>query len=373
MNNMFSALVFSDTYEDTFNELVKDRTHASIPFAGRFRTIDFVLSSLVNANISNVAVITKNNYASLDEHLEGGRYWDLNHRNSGLRILSPFFKTENNSEAFMARGRLDALRSVQIHIKSIKEDYVVITNANVVANIDFENVFKSHINSGADITAVYSKQRSLSCADLVVDVDKNSKITEITYSNGDGETKNTSLNIYVMKRDLLLDIISVADAHDYYNFEKYVLVRGVSMYNINGYEHKEYAKVLRTVCDYFEASMKMLNSSVRGEIFMTKRPIVTRPRDSVPTLYQYNAKVENSLVADGCKIDGTVKNSIIFRNVTIETGAVVENSVIMQNCVIKRDSRLNCVVIDNDCTVSEEKNLCGDKYYPYVIEKSTKI
>ena len=172
MNNMFSALVFSDTYEDTFNELTKERTHASIPFAGRFRTIDFVLSSLVNANVSNVAVITTKNYASLDEHLEGGRYWDLNHRNSGLRILSPFFKTENNSEAFMARGRLDALRSVQIHIKSIKEDYVVIANANVVANIDFDDVFRTHINSGADITAVFAKQTSLCCGDLVLDIDK---------------------------------------------------------------------------------------------------------------------------------------------------------------------------------------------------------
>jgi len=373
MSNLFSALVFSDTYEDTFNELIKERTHASIPFAGRFRAIDFVLSSLVNANVSNVAVITNKNYASLDEHLEGGRYWDLNHRNSGLRILSPFFKTENNSEAFMARGRLDALRSVQIHIKSIKEEYVVITNANVVANIDFDDVFKTHINSGADITAVYSQQTSLSCADLVLDVDGNAKVTDITYSTGDGESKNVSLNVYVMKRELLLDIIRNADAHDYYNFEKYVLVRGVSVYSINGYEHKSYAKVLRTVRDYFEASMDMLDSDVRAEVFLEKRPIVTRPRDSVPTLYQYNAKIENSLIADGCHIDGTVKNSVIFRNVTIETGAYVENSVIMQNCVIKRDSRLNCVVIDNDSIISQDKCLSGDKYYPYVIEKGTEV
>ncbi len=373
MNNMFSALVFSDIYDDSVNELIKDRTYASIPFAGRFRTIDFVLSSLVNANVSNVAVITKKNYASLDEHLDGGRYWDLNHRNSGLRILSPFFKTGNNNEAFMARGRLDALRSVQIHIKSIKEDYVVITNANIVANIDFEDVFNTHINSGADITALYSKQPSFSSAELLLDVDKKENVNEFVYSTGDGEIKNLALGVYVMKRDLLLDIIRTADAHDYYNFEKYVLVRGAEMYKISGYEHKNYAKIITTVRDYFDASMQMLDGDVRADVFMPARPIVTRPKDSVPTLYQYNAKVENSLVADGCNIDGTVKNSIIFRNVTIETGAVIENSVIMQNCVIKRNSKLNCVVIDNDSTVNADKRLCGDKYYPYVIEKGSDI
>ncbi len=373
MSNMFSAIVFSDTYEDTVNELTRVRTHASIPFAGRFRTVDFVLSSLVNANVSNVAVITKKNYASLEDHLEGGRYWDLDHRNSGLRILSPFFKTENNSEAFMARGRLDALRSVQIHIKAIKEDYVVITNANLVANIDFEDVFDSHLKSGADITAVYSKQSSTSTADLVFDVEGNSRINEVTFSNADGDSKNVSLSIYVMKRDLLLDIIRTADSHDYYNFEKYVLVRGASVYNITGYEHKGYASVIRTVKDYYETSMQMLDSDVRMQIFMPERPIVTRPKDSVPTLYQYNAKIENSLIADGCHIDGTVKNSIIFRNVTVETGAVIEDSIIMQNCVIKRGANLKCVVIDKDSEISEDKQLCGDKYYPYVIEKGLTI
>ena len=373
MNNMFSAIVFSDTYEDTSSELTKVRTHASIPFAGRFRTIDFILSSLVNANVSNVAVINKKNYASLEDHLEGGRYWDLNHRNSGLRMLSPFFKTENNNEVFMARGRLDALRSVQIHIKSIKEDYVVLTNANLVANIDFENVFEAHIKSGADITAVYSKQSSLSGADLVFDIDSDSKIKEITYSSADGDDNNIALSIYVMKRDLLMDIIRTADLYDHYNFEKYVLVRGVETYNIVGYEHKGFARIIRTVKDYYETSMQMLDNDVRNQIFMPSRPIVTKPKDSVPTLYQYNAKIENSIIADGCHIDGTVKNSIIFRNVTVQTGAVIEDSVVMQNCVIKRDSNLKSVVIDKNCVINEDKKLCGDKEYPYVIEKGSTI
>ncbi len=373
MKNMFSALIFSDSYESTPMELTKERTLASIPFAGRFRSVDFILSSLVNADVSNVAVITKRNYASLEDHLGGGRYWDLNHRNSGLRILSPFFKTANNSEAFMARGRLDALRSVQIHINSIKEEYVVLTNGNLIANIDFDSVFESHISSGSDITAVYSKIPSTSNLDFIVNVDESGRINEFSYSQGDKSNQNVCLNIYVMKRDLLQDIIRKADTRDLYNFEKHVLVPGATDYNITGYEHKEYARIIRTAEDYYDISMQCLSEDVRLQLFSPSRPIMTKPMDSVPTLYQYNAKVENSLIADGCRIDGTVKNSIIFRNVTVETGAVIENSIIMQNCVIAKDCSLDCVILDKNTTVSADKNLCGDKKYPYVFTKGTKI
>ena len=372
MKNMFSALIFSDTYGSEPMEITKERTLASIPFAGRFRTVDFVLSSLVNADVSNVAVITKRNYASLEDHLGSGQNWDLDHRNSGLRILSPFFKTKNNTEAFMARGRLDALRSVQLHIKSIKEEYVVLTNGNLIANVDFDSAFKAHIESGADITTVYSNIRSDSSLDLVLNLN-GEQVNNFSYSAGNGECANVSLNIYLMKRDLLLDIIRHADSYDLYNFEKHVLIRGTEDMVIRGYEHKAYARIIRDVNDYYDTSMELLSKDVRAEVFKEDSPIMTRPMDSVPVLYQYNAKIENSLVADGCRIDGTVKNSIIFRNVTIETGAVIENSIIMQNCVIGSDSVLNCAILDKNTNISSDKKLLGDKKYPYVITKGTNL
>lgn len=373
MKNMFSALIFSDTYGNEPIEITKERTLASIPFAGRFRTVDFVLSSLVNADVSNVAVITKRNYASLEDHLGSGANWDLDHRNSRLRILSPFFKTKNNNEAFMARGRLDALRSVQVYIKSIKEDYVVLTNGNLIANVDFDSAFSAHIASGADITAVYANTVSTSSQDVILDMDESGRVGECTYSTGEGEKCNVSLNIYLLKRDLLIDIIRKADAYDYYNFEKHVLITGTKDLNIVGYKHEGYARIIRSVSDYYDISMEMLSRDTRAEIFNPDRPVITRPMDTVPVLYEYNAKIENSLIADGCRIDGTVKNSIIFRNVVVETGAVIENSIIMQNCVIGRDSVLKSVVADKNTTVSPDKQLIGDDKYPYVISKGQNI
>lgn len=370
---LFSSIIFADSYEHPACELTKNRTLASIPFAGRFRLIDFVLSSLVNAGVDNIAVVPKKNFASLEDHLGNGKYWDLDHRNSGLRILSPFFKTAHSNEVFMARGKLDAMRAVQTHIKHIKEEYIVITNGNVVANIDFSDVFKAHIESGADITAVYSKRPSTDSKALELHFN-GKKVTAMNYITEKSEqNKDISLNIYVMKKSLLMDIIHEADTHDYHSFETYALINNLDSLNIVGYEHKDYARVIYTVGEYYETSMDMLNKDVRAQVFCDERPVLTRVKDSVPVLYQFNAKIENSLIADGCFIDGTVKNSIIFRNVKVETGSVIKNSIVMQNAVIKKDSKLDYVVLDKNTTVSDGKKLNGDKAYPFIIEKGTNI
>lgn len=371
--NMFSSIIFADAYSHKASELVNKRTLASIPFGGRFRLVDFVLSSLVNAGVKNVALIPKRNYASLADHLGDGKYWDLHHRNSGLKILSPFFRADNNNEVFMARGKLDALRSVLPYVESLKEEYIVISNGNLIANIDFESAFKFHIESGADITTVYANSSSCSAQNLELTLNDDGRITDIVYGDGNGDKKNISLNIYIMKRELLIDIIGYADAHDLYSFDKYALINNTQTLKIMGYFHESYAQIIYSTQDYYKASMDLLSQENRTDIFNSKRPVMTRVKDSVPTLYQYNAKISNSLIADGCKIDGTVKNSIIFRNVTVEPGAVIENCVIMQNTVVGRDSKLRCAILDKDTSVSEGKQLCGDTEYPFVLAKNAKI
>ena len=176
-----------------------------------------------------------------------------------------------------------------------------------------------------------------------------------------------------MKREMLLDIIKRADAHDYYSFDKYALIKNVDNFKIKGFEHDGFAEIIYSVKDYYETSMKTLDREISRDIFNVQRPIMTRNKDSVPTLYHYNAKIENSVIADGCHIDGTVRNSIIFRNVTVEAGAVIENSIVMQNSVIGAGSTLDCVILDKNITVSANKHLCGAEEYPYVFVKDTKI
>ena len=371
--NIFSSIIFADAYNSQIKDLADKRTLASIPFGGRFRLVDFMLSSLVNADVANVAIIPKRNYASLTDHLGGGKYWDLDHRNSGLKILSPFFRSEGTSEVFQARGKLDALRSVAPYVRSIKEEYIVISNGNLVANIDFDKAFESHIESGADITCIYAATESYSKKNLELSIGEDSRISDIVYSKGDGAIKDISLNVYLLSKELLIKIIDFADAHDLYSFDKYALINNTQELTIKGFKHEGYARIINELSDYYNTSMELLCEDIRKDVFCADRPVMTRVKDSVPVLYQYNAKICDSLIADGCKIDGTVKNSIIFRNVTVETGAVIENSIVMQNTVIGRNARVNCAIIDKNVKVSENKNLCGDKEYPYVITKDTEI
>lgn len=318
LTKKFSAVIFSDTYEN--NRLTRLRAISALPFAARFCLVDFILSSLVNAGVANIYVITNKSCPLLEKHLSGGRYWDLNHRNSGLKILPT---------GFIARDMADALGCVKQSLRAVKEEYVVLCSANLIANIDFENVFDFHVRSKADVTLVYS----------------------------DSHLQKQKLGIYVMKRSLLLDIIEHGHLPGYAKTAEYT--------------HYEYSRSVFSLRDYYDANMDMLDKEKRNQLFNENRPVMTNINDSIPVLYRYNARVENSLIADGCEIDGTVRNSILFRNVSVKTGAVIENSIIMQNGIIGRDCIIKNVVADENLWATDGKEIYGVADYPFLIQNDT--
>ena len=155
VNNKVLGLIFASMHDSTVVELTKQRTMGSILFGGRYRLIDFPLSNMVNSGITEVGVITKSNYGSLLDHLGTGREWDLARKKGGLNLLPPF--SQNNDGVY--RGRLEALNNVWSYVEHSKCEYVVLTDCDFVANIDFANVIKQHKETGADITVVYGKYR----------------------------------------------------------------------------------------------------------------------------------------------------------------------------------------------------------------------
>ena len=370
-----SAIIFSGSYAIESGELSRRRTLASIPFAGRFRTIDFILSSLVAAGIRDVGVVTKENYSSLEDHLGGGRYWDLDHKNTGLKILSPYSANPAGvGEHF--RGKLDALRSFVKYIELLEGEYIVLANGNTVANVDIQGALEQHISTGADITAVYAKMQSGFYANLQAACpESGQRITGFAYCDRDsaGDFKNVLLNVYILKRDFLLSFLKRAQIYDYYGLERQMLINRVDEFKIYGYEHSGYARIIYTNRQYYKASMELLDQNVRRELFNPMRPVMTKTKDTAPTIYEYGAKVQNSLIADGCKIDGCVKNSIIFRDVVIEAGAVVDSCVIMQSSIIRKNAKLFAVITDKNTTVSDSVQLMGSPDYPYLLQKWTVI
>ena len=368
------GIVFCDHYLSAVEqktELTRVRTPASVPFGGRFRLIDFTLSGMVNAEIKDIGVIAKENFGSLIDHLDSGAEWDLNRRRGGVTMLTPLSRPE--SHTIMARGRLDALRSIKGFIKDSRHDLVVMTFGGTVANIDLTAMMEEHLKKEAYLTIAYSEIPA-GTGEMILDCKEDGRVEGITYLHEESDKVYPyAIGAYIINRKDLLEFLDESDNNDYTNMNRDLIQRNLATRKIYGYNHNGYARILRYVEDYFIACMDMLNPELKKDLFTSERPIYTKVKDSVPTFYDYHAEVENSLIADGCTIKGTVRNSVLFRGVTVEEGAVVEDSILMQNTKVGKDARICRIITDKDVTVGEGTELRGAAKLPFVVGKGKKV
>ena len=366
MMNAF-CILFSDSYGTSkMSELSSPRTLASVPFGGRFRLVDFMLSSLVGAKVNTIGIVTRDKYGSLMDHVGWGKDWDLNRKNGGIKFLTPFLQDSNTA---IGENKFESLNSIIQYIKTSLPEYCIICDANIVFNIDLSKFLDFHAEKGADICFVY-KNIAPQQGDLEVTLDENGKVVDaLCHTDSVEEEKNVAVNIVVMKKDLLISLVEQGVTYGWHSIKRDVFAKKFNSMNIYGYKANGYLSIIRSVNDYYNASMDLLKSSVRKELFMNDNQILTRIKDSVPTIYGENCNVKNSLIADGCNIDGTVENCIVFRDVKVEKGAVIKNSIIMQNTVVRKNSLLSCVITDKDVEITEDKILAGSESMPFIINK----
>ena len=367
--NAFSIL-FSDAFDnERIGELSTVRNLASVPFGGRYRLIDFMLSSLVKARVLNIGVITRNNYGSLVDHLGGGKDWDLGRKNGGLKILTPFAE---NSE-IKSNNRFEALNSVKAYTKHCLQNYCIVADSNLVCNIDFDGMFKAHIATAADVTCLCINTK-VQPGDTTVSLSENGKIYDVLYNTeGKDENNDVILKIYILRKELLIDFIEKGITFGWNDLNKDFIARNINNYNLYAYRHNGYCSIIKSINDYYNASMDLLDPKIRRELFQSDTNVLTKIKDSVPTMYGDNSSVTHSLIADGCKIDGSVENCIIFRGTTIKKGAYVKDSIIMQGSEIGENCQILNVISDKNITVSPDRTLCGCDSMPFVITKNSKI
>ena len=362
------CILFTDTYDNSdskISELSNARTLASIPFGGRYRLIDFMLSSLVSAQVGDIGIITKSKYGSLMDHVGWGKDWDLNRKNGGLKILTPFA----NDSILYSDNQFDILRSVHGYIDNLLEEYCIIADSNMVINLDFNKVFEAHEKSGADMTVLY-RSAVPKAGDMDLHTGEDGKIQDVlVHTAEEKEEKMVALNILLLKKSLLRELIDWGVTYGWKSFGRDVITKKLHELNIYGYQHEGYCELIDSLEVYLRSNLEMLNSDIRKEIFNEDRPILTRIKDSVPTKYGDSANVKNSYIADGCVINGVVENSIIFRNVKIEKGARIKNSVVMQNTIIEENAALTSVISDKNVRVTSNKTLSGCDTLPVVINK----
>jgi len=378
MNDVM-GIVYTEKDNLNLRELTMNRAVAALPVAGRYRMIDFTLSNLVNSNVRNVGVIAQKNYHSLMDHLGSGKEWDLHTRNNGLFILPPFLTRENGGEY---TGLIEALRANFDYLRRSRQQYVIVTNSNYVCNASFEPMIQQHIKSEADITMMYVKldptttEFSSSSANnhSYLKVAEDGIVEEIEVNPNAANYDNFFADAFIIKRTLLIHLVDQASARGAKDFESdilrpYILSKALK---VMGYEFKGYFRRIETIKGFFKFNKDLLKKEVRKELFSTN-PVYTKTRDDAPAIYRATAEVKNSLVADGCVIEGSVENCVLFRGVHVGRGAKLKDCIIMQDSYIEEDVEMENVILDKAVTVRAHGRLIGQFQYPIVIGKNVTL
>lgn len=368
-NNNALGIIFSNMHDDLLPGLTAARPLGSVPFAGRYRLIDFVLSNLVNAGISKVGIITRNNYQSLMDHIGSGKSWDLSRKNEGLFFLPPLAMSDE-----LYSGRIASLNDIRPFLRNAREEYVILSDCHVVGNIDFDRLLEEHIAAGTDITVACRYGYAPKIPDNpVLWMNAENRVIDVVLGQQPATECHYGVGLYVMRKDFLMRMLESCSSRNQMQFDRDILLRHLDDVQIHGVRLPERTFVISSLSSYFKANMALLSADARDALFPSQRPVYTKVRDAAPALYGLHASVGHSLVADGCFVEGTVRNSILFRDVRVARGAVVENSIVMQGAIICEDTSLNCAVLDKDVVVKTGRTLSGAEDYPLFIGKGSVV
>ena len=352
--------------------LTEKRAMASLPFGGRYRQVDFHLSNLAAAGIHHVGIVSRSNYQSLMNHVGSGEEWGLELEEGGLEFLTPY--ALGNDDRY--RGKLENLNAVLDFLKLAKEDYVVLTDSSILTNLDVKDVVKQHRASGKDITIVAKPgvADGKKVLDLAIKMD-NEQITDMMVSYPAPEGYLASMDLFVVGREWLIHKVTECVAHDKFHMDRDLVLGqwNQGSISINIYRHEGVALYNESTVEYFANSMALLDKDVRQDIFGAHHPIFTKVRDRVPTYYGAECTTENSLLADGCILEGEVKNSVLFRDVTVEAGAEVDHCVLMNDAVIGEGAKLQYVILDKDVKITAGTKLIGAPGAPLIIKRGETV
>ncbi len=365
------GIIFAEGTDTGFGSLTSKRSLAAVPIASRYRIIDFILSSMVNSGITNVGIITQRNYKSLMDHVGTGKEWDLNRKIGGLLLIPP-----TPSRDIIGSDKVDLLDLAGAlgFLERSPQKYVVLSKCHLICNLNFTDAFEKHVNSNAIVTILYQElepEGEISGLKnrYFLTTDENDKITQIKAYSSTNESNKISLDIYIINKDFLIYLIRDGLASGERGSLSEVFARRVEHMKMIGYVARDFVARIDSIKTFYQANMVILQKEIREKLFFEPGRIYTKVKDEAPSKYMKSAVVKNSLIADGCVIDGYVENSIIFRGVKVVKGARVTNSIIMQGSEIQENATLEHVILDKEVIIRQDIRLTGQKSYLVLIDK----
>ena len=364
------GLCLSDPHPDLSSDGSKNRTLSAARFAGRYRLVDFMLSNMVNSGIYTIGMILNSQYQSLIGHIGMGKEWDLARKTGGVTFFPPYLADERQSVNSELDGPLQ--RAVE-YIADANAEYIVLADSSVAYSIDYRQAINAHREKGADITAIYSKKHITPGERgnaVIFDIADDGRITSINRAPYSDEKLNVSLGAYIMRKKFFIQLTASEKNCGMLRFSRVLISGALERINVMAYEFKGYSAQICSIETFFHYNMEMLDIDKRNALFeYSGRRIFTNRRDSLPTKYGKTAVINNSIVSDGCRIDGMAVNSILSRNVRIAEGAAVKNCILQEGTVIEKDAELEWVITDREVTVSKNRSMMGYSTYPLYIER----
>lgn len=366
------GIIFANDGE--IGELTNQRTTAAVPFGGRYRQVDFHLANLTAAGVRHVGIISRRNYQSLMHHVASGEEWSLELGEGGLEFLTPYAMSAIDNY----HGKLETLATAMHFLEfGPSEGYVVMTGSAILSNIDMKAVLKAHVESGKDLTVVTKAgiANGSKRLDLAIRLDKNGQIDDMAVDYAAPADYLASMDMFVVGKQWLIDRVKECVAHNLYHMDR-DLVLGLWQKNlatVNVYQFDGIAMYNESVEEYFSNSLALIDNETRHNLFGAHHAVYTKVRDRVPSYYGEDCTISNTIVADGCMLDGEVVDSVLFRQVTVERGACVEKCIIMNDSVIGEGSELKYVILDKNVTVRPGSKLIGTAKNPIVIKRGEMI
>lgn len=334
----------------------------AVSFGGKYRIIDFPLSNCINSGLDTVGVLTQYEPFVLNEYIGNGLPWDLDRSFGGVKILPPY---QGNTRADWYRGTANAIYQNMEFISRYDSEYVLVLSGDHIYKMDYSEMLDFHKEKGADCTiAVIDVDISEASRFGILTTDKDGKIVKFTEKPKNPDSTKASMGIYIFNCKKLFDYL-IADEKDESSSKDFgknvipaMLAAGEKMY---AYSFSGYWKDVGTLESLHEANMDLLGKRPLFNLNDEKWRIFSRHEAVSPQFVGASARIENSVITEGCEILGTVKNSVIGAGVKISYGAYVKDSVIMANTVICDGATVNYSIIDSDTTVGAGACIGGER------------
>lgn len=343
------AMIMAGGDNPDLSVLTEIRSEPAVPFAGKFRLIDFSLSNCVNSSIHNVAVLTQYRPRSLNDHIGIGKPWDLDRASGGVRLLQPY---RGGLYGDWQRGSADAIRRNLDYVLQQQEEYVLVLSGKHIYLMDYQPFLNHHIRTGAPVTiAIRRVSRHETHRFGIVSLGGDGRVEAFQEKPRRTQQNLASMGVYIFNRDFLVDLLRSQDGDD---IGRHILPAVVEEGHVSAYTHPGYWADASTVQAYWEANMSLLAEEPALSLYDPEWVVHTRSQERAPVKLGPQADVDGTVLSNGCQIFGTVERSVLSPGVQVAEGAVVRDSVILNDTIIEAGAVVERCLVDKQVRIRQD-------------------